>query len=117
MPEAFTDPKKVTKSYVPSANAPIDVSEGQSMINELIARLKRDRSIGSKENPRKRKGAKNIDDQVENNQEKLVALEEPSPEEILSPVEISPEENIVVPEETKVPEICENYEISINCYE
>ena len=48
MLEAFTNPKKVTRSRVPAANAPIDVPEGQPIINELKARLKRGRSIGSK---------------------------------------------------------------------
>ena len=59
LPDAFTDPKKVTKSHVPAANAPIriDVPIGQSTdANASKARLKRGRPIGSKDkNPRKRK--------------------------------------------------------------
>ena len=105
----------MTKSHVPAANAPIriDVPEGQPIRNKFKARPKRERSIGSKDkNPRKRKGAKNIDDQIEDNQEKFSSSRRASPEELLSPVEISPEENVVVPEETQVPEICGNNEIS-----
>ena len=64
LPNAFTDAKKVTKSHVPAANAPIkiDVPVGQSIANESKARLKRGRPIGSRDkNPRKRKGANNTD--------------------------------------------------------
>ena len=39
----------------------------------------------------------------------MIAPEEPTPEELFSP-----EENVVVPEETKVPDRFENNEISIN---
>ncbi|KAI9114276.1 hypothetical protein K1719_014504 [Acacia pycnantha] len=112
MPEAFTDPKEVTKSHVPTVNAPLgsNIPGGQPIINELKERLKRGRPIGSKnKNPRKRKITKKIDGQVKDNQEKLVAPKEPSPEELLSP-----EENIVVTEEAQVLDICENNEISIN---
>ena len=59
MPDAFSDPKGVTKSHIPAANAPIkfDVPEGPNKIaNESRARMKRGRPIGSKDkNPRKRK--------------------------------------------------------------
>ena len=95
LPDAFTNPKRVTTSYIPAANAPvkIDVPVGQSVANEPKASVKRGRPVGSKDkNPRKRKGLK---DQVE----ELMALEE------------SP---IVIPEEIQVPETCDNQEISIN---
>ena len=59
LPNVFTDPKRVTKSYVSTANAPIriNVSVGQSNIaNESQVRLKRGRPIGSKDkNPRTKK--------------------------------------------------------------
>ena len=65
-------------------------------MNEFKACLKRGRLIGSKDkNPQKRKGAKNIDGQVEDNQKRLVAPKEPSLEELLSP-----KDNVVVQEET-----------------
>ena len=70
MPEAFTDPKKVTKSHVLAAYAyiKINVLEGQYIMNEIKVRLKHGRPIGQKDkNPQKRKGAKNIDGQVEDN--------------------------------------------------
>ena len=62
IPNAFTDPKGVTKSYIPADNAPIkmDIHVGQS--NESQPCMKRDRPIDPKDkNPRTRKGAKNKD--------------------------------------------------------
>ena len=64
MADSFTDPKKVTKSYISAANTPIriDVQEGHNQVaTESRTRLKRGRPIGSKDNnPRKtKKGAKN----------------------------------------------------------
>ena len=58
LPDAFTDSKKVTKSHVPAANAPIkvDVSVGQT--NEIITRMKRGRSIGSKDKKFSKKRSK-----------------------------------------------------------
>ena len=80
-------------------------------MNESKPRWKREKPIGPKDrNPRKRKGAKNIDGKVEVDQRNLIAPEEPTPEELFSP-----EENVVVLEETKVPNRFENNEISINC--
>ncbi|MCF7184014.1 hypothetical protein L3H42_10985, partial [Corynebacterium sp. MC-13] len=103
LPDAFTDPKKVTKSHIPAVNAPIklDVPVGQiTKANESKPPLKRGRPIGSKDkNHRKRKGSKNQDGHIED--------------------EVTPEESSgimmnSIPEETQVPEICENKEISIN---
>jgi hypothetical protein len=104
LPNAFTDPKSVTKSYIPAVNAPIkmDVPVGQSHIaNESQPRLKRGRPVGSKDkNPRMRKGAKKKDGPSED----METLKESS--DII---------DISVPEETsQVPEIHENKEISIN---
>ena len=64
MSDSFVDPKRVTKSYIPAANAPIriDVQEGHNQVStESSQRLKRGRPIGSKDkNPRKTKnGAEN----------------------------------------------------------
>ncbi|KAG8498491.1 hypothetical protein CXB51_004897 [Gossypium anomalum] len=68
LPDAFSDPKKVTKSYIPAVNAPIklDVLEGQNLVaTESNTRLKRGRPIGSKDkNPRKKKGAKINDGEI-----------------------------------------------------
>ncbi|KAJ9558153.1 hypothetical protein OSB04_012767 [Centaurea solstitialis] len=101
LPDTFTDPKRVTMSHVPAANAPIkiDVPKGQNnMSNESRARLKRGRPLGSKDkNPRKKKGANNQDGHIEVNE---------TPRE--SPVE---KLDMLVPEEPQVPE---NEEISIN---
>ncbi|KAJ9547136.1 hypothetical protein OSB04_019679 [Centaurea solstitialis] len=101
LPDTFTDPKRVTKSHVLAANAPIkiDVLEGQNnMSNESRARLKRGRPLGSKDkNPRKKKGANNQDGHIEVNE-----MPRESPEETL---------DMLVPEEPQVPE---NEEISIN---
>ncbi|KAJ9548209.1 hypothetical protein OSB04_020752 [Centaurea solstitialis] len=101
LPDIFTDPKRVTKSHVPAANAPIkiDVPEGQNnMNNESRARLKRGRPLGSQDkNPRKKKGANNQNGHIEVNE-----TPRESPEETL---------DMLVPEEPQVPE---NEEISIN---
>ncbi|KAJ9535658.1 LOW QUALITY PROTEIN: hypothetical protein OSB04_un001192 [Centaurea solstitialis] len=62
LPDAFTDTKRVTKSYIPAVNAParVDVPVGQTndkVTEESKTRLKRGRPLGSKnKNPRKRKG-------------------------------------------------------------
>ncbi|RDX76925.1 hypothetical protein CR513_43037, partial [Mucuna pruriens] len=68
-PNAFLDPKRVTKSHIPVANAPIriDVPVGQSNIaNESQARMKHGRLIDSKyKNTRVRKGVKRQNDQNE----------------------------------------------------
>ncbi|GJV63667.1 retrovirus-related pol polyprotein from transposon TNT 1-94 [Tanacetum coccineum] len=62
LPNAFTDTKRVTKSYIPTANAPAQVEipnkqAGDNIAQESQKRLKRGRPIGSKDkNPRKRKG-------------------------------------------------------------
>ena len=50
LPNAFIDTKKVTKSHIPAANAPvwIDVLERQ-LKNESKIHLKRGRTIGSKD--------------------------------------------------------------------
>ncbi|XP_062100999.1 uncharacterized protein LOC133806921 [Humulus lupulus] len=63
LPDAFTDPKKITKSHIPTENAParIEVPEGQ-FANETKACLKCGRPVRSKDsNHRKRKGANNQD--------------------------------------------------------
>ncbi|GJT77080.1 hypothetical protein Tco_1043805 [Tanacetum coccineum] len=55
LPDAFTDTKRVTKSYIPALNAPsrIDIPE---TLNESNVRRKGGRPMGSKDtNPRKRK--------------------------------------------------------------
>ena len=102
--DAFTDPKRVTKSHIPAANAPIRivVHEGQLITaNEIKGQLKRGRPVGSKYiNPRKRKGAKDTNDQVEVNID-----HENFPSK-------TPDES--VSKENKVPKIDENEEISIN---
>lgn len=98
---AFTDPKGMTKSYIPAANAPIkiDIPVGQS--NESQPRLKHGRPISSKDkNPRTRKGAKNKDipsEDIENLKEPLDIINISSLEEI-----------------DQVPETHENKETSIN---
>ena len=65
LPDAFADSKKVIKSHIPAANAPIriDVLEGQHEVaQESKTHMKRGRPIGSKDkNSRKRKGANNQD--------------------------------------------------------
>ncbi|XP_076956929.1 uncharacterized protein LOC143632248 [Bidens hawaiensis] len=65
LPDAFIEPKRVTKSHIPAVKAPIEivVLEGQlSISNESNARLKRGRPIISKDkNPQKKKGANNVD--------------------------------------------------------
>ena len=63
LPNVFINIKKVTESHIPAANAPtrIDVPEGQ-LGNEYKIRLKRGRSISSKDiTPRKRRTQRRID--------------------------------------------------------
>ena len=71
LPDAFTDPKRITKSHIPAANALIRivVPEGQLITgNEIKGQLKCGRPVGSKDtNPCKRKGAKDTNNQVEVN--------------------------------------------------
>ena len=68
MQDAFTDIKKVTKSYIQAVNAPtrIEIPKGQSeneVTNESKTRLKRGRPIDFKDkNSRRRKGADKHDD-------------------------------------------------------
>ena len=72
MPDAFTDTKRVTTSYIPAANAParIEISEIKSkgkVTHESKIRQKRGKPIGYKDkNPRKRKGVDNHIDSEEN---------------------------------------------------
>ncbi|CAA7024739.1 unnamed protein product [Microthlaspi erraticum] len=91
LPEAFADPKRVTKSHIPAENAPIriNVSEGHNQIaTESKARQKRGRPIGSKDkNPRKRKGAEIGTSEIEE------TMNEKSPEETLHMTEIQVPEN------------------------
>ena len=95
LPDAFTDPKRVTKSHIPAVNAPIkiDVPEGKNTAaNESKARLKRGRPAGSKDkNPRKRKGA-NINDGPKEKTDSLKMINE------------TPEEPTNIIKETQVPE-------------
>ena len=62
LPYAFTDIKRVTKSHIHAANAPIriDIPVGQSNIaNESQTRVKRGRPVSSKDkNPQMRKKEK-----------------------------------------------------------
>ncbi|GJZ86555.1 disease resistance CC-NBS-LRR class family protein [Tanacetum coccineum] len=65
LPDAFTDTKRVTKSYIPAVNAPTrveipDVKSDDKVTQESKAPLKRGRPVGSKDkNPRKRKATEN----------------------------------------------------------
>ncbi|KAJ9556926.1 hypothetical protein OSB04_011540 [Centaurea solstitialis] len=98
LPDAFTDTKRVTKSYIPVVNAParVDVPVGQTnnkVIEESKIRLKRGRPLGSKnKNPRKRKGT-----EIATGEEKSV------PEET---------QNIKLPAEEDMNDI--NEEVAIN---
>ncbi|XP_049397137.1 uncharacterized protein LOC125861237 [Solanum stenotomum] len=72
LPDAFTNLPRVTKSYIPAANAQVrvDVLIGKNVkANESGPHLKRGRPIGSKDkNPRKRK---EINDQDGHNMEAI----------------------------------------------
>ncbi|GJU89384.1 putative RNA-directed DNA polymerase [Tanacetum coccineum] len=65
LPDAFTDTKRVTKSYILAVNAPArvkipNVKSDDKVTQESKARLKRRRPVGSKDkNPRKRKATEN----------------------------------------------------------
>ena len=71
LPDAFTDTKRVTKSYIPAANAPasIEISEIKSEdkdTHESKTCQKRGKPVGSKDkNRRKRKGVDNHIDSEE----------------------------------------------------
>lgn len=86
LPDAFTDTKRVTKSYIPAVNAParIELPDRQSdekVTQESKARLKRGRPFGSKDaNPRKRRGMENM---FEHNE----SVHEETQNNITSPVE------------------------------
>jgi len=106
LPNAFTDPKKVTKSHIPAVNAPIRIEvpegPGNSIANGSNTRLKRGRPIGSKDKiPRKRKGATKLDDNGQ--------VEETSTMNDKEGIS-----NEISPEEIQVPDNETNNEISIN---
>ena len=77
LPDAFTDTKRVTKSYIPAANAParIEIPEIKSEdkdTHKSKTRQKCGRPVGSKDkNPRKRKRVDNHIDSEENIPEKI----------------------------------------------
>ena len=101
LPDAFSDTKRITKSYIPAENAPIriDVPVGQ-IATEANTRQKRGRPVGSKDkNPRKRKEVNTI----------------PVEKDIVeTPVVVQTSDIVLTPEDVQVPENCENDEISIN---
>ena len=72
LPDAFTDTKRVAKSYIPTANTParIEIPEikfENKDTHEFKTRQKRGKPIGSKDkNPRKRKVVDNHIDSEEN---------------------------------------------------
>ncbi|KAL4026480.1 hypothetical protein IC575_014911 [Cucumis melo] len=70
IPDAFTDTKKVTKSYIPAANVPsrIEIPTQQvDTINESTLRQKRGRPMGSKDkNSQKRKVTNSRNDLIDN---------------------------------------------------
>ncbi|GJY57349.1 hypothetical protein Tco_0456464, partial [Tanacetum coccineum] len=72
LPDAFTDTKRVTKSYIPATNAParVEISNkqtGDNVAQESQKRLKRGRPTSSKDkNPHKRKGTEKNSDHDEN---------------------------------------------------
>ena len=79
LPDAFTDTKRVTKSYIPAANAParieiLEIKSENKDTHKSKTRQKRGRPIGSMDkNHRKRKGVdnhidseKNIPEEIEN---------------------------------------------------
>ena len=83
LPDAFTDTKRVTKSYIPAANALASIEipeikpEGKDT-HESKTRQKLGRPIGSKDkNPRKRKGVDNHIDIEENIPEEIKNKESP----------------------------------------
>ncbi|KAI3791818.1 hypothetical protein L2E82_05681 [Cichorium intybus] len=86
LPDAFTDTKRVTKSYIPAVNAParIELPDRQSdekVTQESKARLKRGRPFDSKDaNPRKRRGMENMFEYNE-------SVHEETQNNITSPVE------------------------------
>ena len=77
LPDAFTDTKRVTKSYIPAANAPARIEIPEIKLkgkdtHESKTRQKRGRPIGSNDkNPRKRKGVDNHIDSEENIPEEI----------------------------------------------
>ena len=72
LPDAFTDTKRVTKSYIPAVNTPArieipDTKSEDKVTQESKTRLKRGRPVGSKDkNPRKGKRIQSILDHKKN---------------------------------------------------
>src|SRR6187200_1099068 len=72
LPDAFTDTKRVTKSYIPAVNTPArieipDTKSEDKVTQESKKRLKRGRPVGSKDkNPRKGKRIQSILDHKKN---------------------------------------------------
>ncbi|KAJ9567288.1 LOW QUALITY PROTEIN: hypothetical protein OSB04_003254 [Centaurea solstitialis] len=100
LPDTFTDLKKVTKSHVPAANAPIKINVPEGQKNKSRARQKRGRLLDSKDkNLRKKKGANHLDGHIEVNK-----TPEKSPEETLDMMKN--------PRYLKMKEISINYSMS-----
>ncbi|QHO17366.1 Copia-like polyprotein [Arachis hypogaea] len=101
LPDAFSDTKRITKSYIPAENVPIriDVQVGQ-IATEANTRQKPGRLVSSKDkNPRKRKEVNNI----------------PVEKDIVeTPAVVKNSDIVLTPEDVQVLENCENDEISIN---
>ncbi|KAJ9561483.1 hypothetical protein OSB04_006643 [Centaurea solstitialis] len=92
LPNAFTDPKRVTKSYIPAVNAPIRIEVPKEHIsaNDSKPQLKRGRPIGSKDkNPRK-KGPN--DQNMETNKEPENVIVEEIPLEDKEPKKVENDE-------------------------
>ena len=77
LPDAFTDTKRVTKSYIPAANAParieiLEIKSEDKDTHESKTCQKRGKPVGSKDkNPQKRKGVDNHIDSEANIPEKI----------------------------------------------
>ena len=113
LPDAFNDAAKVTKSHVPTMNAParINVPVGQTQTiaaKESAIRQKHGRPIGSKDSaPRKRRNEQSSSCPPE---EARNPPEEVMVKSVLSRIMEVPDETLKAPEEAPVPD---NEEISI----
>ncbi|KAM2958370.1 hypothetical protein FF2_025240 [Malus domestica] len=115
MPDAFNDASKVTKSHIPTANAPvrIEVPIGQNKVaanDSSSARLKRGKPPGSKDSaPRKRKMRAQL------NPNDIIQENKLNDKSTIHDSVLPKKENVLdethVPEET---EVHESKEISIN---
>ena len=122
LPDAFTDTKRVTKSYIPAVNTPArieipDTKSEDKVTQESKTRLKRGRPVGSKDkNPRKGKRIQSILDHKKNvpeDKQNIICSPEEEMNDINKEISISyGQSNIIYDQDGNITEI---FSYSVAC--